>query len=175
MVSEQRGSTYATAVSGTGESSQRSHPSTPIVQSPGRTNNPQRNSAPQRGNNSDDIKDPLPDIHKVYVMAEKFERQLNVANLSDLEIGHANAIQTVQTTNENFAAAINHFNGRKNVNIDQISHEQIQKLISLFQNQAGQTQASTTAAVSLLPTFNKESSQNEVYASGETWEDDWFC
>ncbi|XP_031105718.1 uncharacterized protein LOC116010441 [Ipomoea triloba] len=55
MVSEQRRSTYAAAVSGTGESSHRSL----IIQSPIRTGNPQRNSAPQRGGESDDVENPL--------------------------------------------------------------------------------------------------------------------
>ncbi|XP_031124211.1 uncharacterized protein LOC116026925 [Ipomoea triloba] len=68
------------------------------------------------------VLDPLPDIHKVYVMAEKHERQLNIANLSigGLEISHANAAKTSTDTVEELsqinANAVNYSNGKRYMN-----------------------------------------------------------
>lgn len=44
------------------------------------------------------VLDPLPDMHKVFVMAKKYERQLNVANmnLNSLEFNHVNVVQANQ-------------------------------------------------------------------------------
>ncbi|XP_019167310.1 PREDICTED: uncharacterized protein LOC109163044 [Ipomoea nil] len=41
--------------------------------------------------------DPLPDMHKIFVMAEKFEKQLNIANmnLTGIELSHATAAVTL--------------------------------------------------------------------------------
>ncbi|XP_019150408.1 PREDICTED: uncharacterized protein LOC109147233 [Ipomoea nil] len=65
------------------------------------------------------VLDPLPDLHKVLVMAEKFERQLNVMNLNKhgTEFTQANAIHTqTEKFNEpidSMAAAFNYSNGRR--------------------------------------------------------------
>lgn len=57
-------------------------------------------------------------MHKVFVMAENFERQLNLTNLSmnGVEINHADAIQNSQNTTDDIVTAINYFNSKKNVN-----------------------------------------------------------
>ncbi|XP_019179617.1 PREDICTED: uncharacterized protein LOC109174843 [Ipomoea nil] len=63
------------------------------------------------------ILDPLPDMHIVFVMVEKFEMQLNITNLSlsGLEATHANAVSSnSNTADEAIAAAINQYNVRKN-------------------------------------------------------------
>ncbi|XP_019163539.1 PREDICTED: uncharacterized protein LOC109159886 [Ipomoea nil] len=148
-------------------------------------------------------------------MAEKYERQLSITNLSigGLEISHANVAQTAQSSTDETVAAFSHFNNKKNFNtgggnktakcvfcgmtghtIEKcykkhgyppgwipgykskgkqqaaavslnsdgiVTTDQIQKLISLLQAQAGEGQASTTAAtVSLIPKFNKSDSSN---------------
>ncbi|XP_019188880.1 PREDICTED: uncharacterized protein LOC109183150 [Ipomoea nil] len=67
------------------------------------------------------VLDPLPEMHKVFVMAEKFERQLNIVNLnlSGLELGHANSIQTNQADQANtgdIVAAVNQFGNRRIMN-----------------------------------------------------------
>ncbi|XP_019192706.1 PREDICTED: uncharacterized protein LOC109186961 [Ipomoea nil] len=61
------------------------------------------------------VMDPLPEVYKVFVMAEKLERQLNLEKLSlgSLEISHANSVQGSQQTEE-IVAAINGYNGRRN-------------------------------------------------------------
>ncbi|XP_019150566.1 PREDICTED: uncharacterized protein LOC109147362 [Ipomoea nil] len=48
-------------------------------------------------------------------MAEKFERQLSVTNLS-LQINHANAVQNDQNSAEEVVAAVNYYNGKNNMN-----------------------------------------------------------
>ncbi|XP_019199436.1 PREDICTED: uncharacterized protein LOC109193086 isoform X2 [Ipomoea nil] len=64
--------------------------------------------------------DPLPEVHKVFAMALKVERQLNLANLglNNLEISTANAIQGSQNTsaNEEVVAAVNNFTGKRSFN-----------------------------------------------------------
>ncbi|XP_019167827.1 PREDICTED: uncharacterized protein LOC109163532 [Ipomoea nil] len=66
------------------------------------------------------VLDPLPEIYKVFVMAEKLERQINLTNLSlgNMEINHANAAHTNQSVGEETTAAtLNNFNDRRsNVN-----------------------------------------------------------
>ncbi|XP_019171979.1 PREDICTED: uncharacterized protein LOC109167418 [Ipomoea nil] len=62
------------------------------------------------------VLDSLPDIHRVFVMAEKYEIQMNTANMNALEISHANAMQSTQTINKDVVAAVNYFNGRRNMN-----------------------------------------------------------
>ncbi|XP_019189874.1 PREDICTED: uncharacterized protein LOC109184333 [Ipomoea nil] len=64
------------------------------------------------------VLDPLPEVYKVYVMAEKLERQisLTILNLGNLDPNLSNAVQS----NESFAgegavtAALNAYNGRRN-------------------------------------------------------------
>ncbi|XP_019157978.1 PREDICTED: uncharacterized protein LOC109154699 [Ipomoea nil] len=162
------------------------------------------------------VLDPLPDMHKIFVMAEKFERQLNIANmnLTGIELNHANVVQTNQFALEDVVAAVNQYNNRKNFSngggnksakctflrmtdhtIEKcykkhgyppgwvpgykskgkqqaiaatasqeasITHEQLQKLMSMLQNQMGNNLPSpTTAAVTLIPKFNEAESQKE--------------
>lgn len=54
------------------------------------------------------VLDPLPDMHMVFVMAEKYERQLNVENLNlnDLTYNHANIVQANQPTVEDVVAVL---------------------------------------------------------------------
>ncbi|XP_019177577.1 PREDICTED: uncharacterized protein LOC109172805 [Ipomoea nil] len=64
------------------------------------------------------VLDPLPEVHKVLVMAEKFERQLNITNLNNLgvEFTQANAVQTEQNhASDLTAAAVNFSNGKRHV------------------------------------------------------------
>ncbi|XP_019189518.1 PREDICTED: uncharacterized protein LOC109183945 [Ipomoea nil] len=58
------------------------------------------------------VLDPLPEMHKVLVMAEKHERQLIVTNLSsgNLSFTHANAVHTGQNNEEEMAAVVNFSN-----------------------------------------------------------------
>ncbi|XP_019163157.1 PREDICTED: uncharacterized protein LOC109159482 [Ipomoea nil] len=62
------------------------------------------------------VLDPLPDMHKVFVIAEKYERQLNITNLTlnNVEFNHANAVQANQNTTEDVVAAVNYHNRRNN-------------------------------------------------------------
>ncbi|XP_019166927.1 PREDICTED: uncharacterized protein LOC109162697 [Ipomoea nil] len=165
------------------------------------------------------VLDPLPEMHKVYVMAEKFERQLGINN-SSLEISHANAVLHEPNTSEETVAAVSYYNGRRNMNSNGgnksakctycgmvghtvekcykkhgyppgwipgfksrgkqsstmaatassensavtnnvVTSEQLQTLISLLQTQAGQKKSSVTAAVSLVPKFDKAKSHDE--------------
>ncbi|XP_019189263.1 PREDICTED: uncharacterized protein LOC109183663 [Ipomoea nil] len=61
------------------------------------------------------VLDPLPELHKIFVMAEKFERQLNITNLNSigLEIAHANAVETVQDHSDDSNTSVNFVNSRK--------------------------------------------------------------
>lgn len=62
------------------------------------------------------VLDPLPEMDKVFVMAEKLERQLSIANLTSnggFEFGHANTVQTGQNSAEDLVAAINLQYGKK--------------------------------------------------------------
>ncbi|XP_019181634.1 PREDICTED: uncharacterized protein LOC109176683 [Ipomoea nil] len=166
------------------------------------------------------VLDPLPEIHKVYVMAEKFEKQLNLNSLN-LETSHANSIQSNPKATEEVVAAVNQYYGKRNMNSggnksakctycgmtghtvekcykkhgyppgwvpgykskgkqsaiaaptagssldtacsnpeNNIASEQIQKLISLLQTQMGHNQPPMSAAVSLVPKFDKPEAQN---------------
>ncbi|XP_019173253.1 PREDICTED: uncharacterized protein LOC109168726 [Ipomoea nil] len=134
------------------------------------------------------VLDPLPDIHRVFVMAEKCERQINIMNLSGLETIHANSVQNTQITSEDTMAAVNYFNSRKNLNNNGSNkaakctfcgmsghtaekcykkHDYPPGWVQGFksrgkqQTQIGQNTPSTTADVSLIPTFNKEVTQGE--------------
>ncbi|XP_019150777.1 PREDICTED: uncharacterized protein LOC109147624 [Ipomoea nil] len=63
--------------------------------------------------------DPLPEMHKVLVMSEKFERQLNLTNLNSLgrDMTQANVVQIDQgSSDETTAAAFNFSNGKKFAN-----------------------------------------------------------
>ncbi|XP_019170437.1 PREDICTED: uncharacterized protein LOC109166008 [Ipomoea nil] len=64
------------------------------------------------------VLDPLPEVYKVFVMAEKLERQINLAslNLDSLEINQVNAVQNSQgSVSENtIAAAVNNSNSNFN-------------------------------------------------------------
>lgn len=62
------------------------------------------------------VLDPLPDVYKVYVMAEKQERQNSLKGLNSLEIVHANSVQNVQTRNDETVAAVNTYNTRRYTN-----------------------------------------------------------
>ncbi|XP_019155913.1 PREDICTED: uncharacterized protein LOC109152717 [Ipomoea nil] len=65
--------------------------------------------------------DPLPEVYKIYVMAEKLERRISLMklNINNFEISHANSIQAtemVQNSSDDLVAAINTFNGKKYTN-----------------------------------------------------------
>ncbi|XP_019163600.1 PREDICTED: uncharacterized protein LOC109159942 [Ipomoea nil] len=62
--------------------------------------------------------DPLPDMHKVFVMFEKFERQLTIKNMSmtNPEMMQVNATQNEQNTREEMYAAMNFSNGKRMMN-----------------------------------------------------------
>ncbi|XP_019157951.1 PREDICTED: uncharacterized protein LOC109154674 [Ipomoea nil] len=68
------------------------------------------------------VLDPLPELHKVLAMTEKFERQLNVTNLNKLglEFAQANAVQTqteqINEPMDSMAAAFNFSNGKRHAN-----------------------------------------------------------
>ncbi|XP_019168540.1 PREDICTED: uncharacterized protein LOC109164466 [Ipomoea nil] len=64
------------------------------------------------------ILDPLPEVYKIYVMAETVERQINMTNLltGNLEISQANAIRNIQTSTEEVVVAFNPYNGKKYMN-----------------------------------------------------------
>ncbi|XP_019187212.1 PREDICTED: uncharacterized protein LOC109181757 [Ipomoea nil] len=62
------------------------------------------------------VLDPMPDLHKVLVMAEKFERQLKIESLSlgHIEVNHANAVQTNPTDDQEVVAAVGYNSNRRN-------------------------------------------------------------
>ncbi|XP_019189243.1 PREDICTED: uncharacterized protein LOC109183632 [Ipomoea nil] len=62
------------------------------------------------------VLDPMPDLHKVLVMAEKFERQLKIESLSlsHLEVNHANAVQTNPADDQEVVAAVGYNNNKRN-------------------------------------------------------------
>ncbi|XP_019173203.1 PREDICTED: uncharacterized protein LOC109168605 [Ipomoea nil] len=64
------------------------------------------------------VLEPLPEVYKVYVMAEKTERQLNMANLfvGNYEINHIIVVQNAQVPTEEMVAAINSHNAKKYTN-----------------------------------------------------------
>ncbi|XP_019178311.1 PREDICTED: uncharacterized protein LOC109173526 [Ipomoea nil] len=174
------------------------------------------------------ILDPLPEVYKVFVMAEKLERQINLVNWStgSLEMNQANAVHTQDSNgqeatgtnvhNQNFSgnneviAAMNShnsYNFKRNNNgskgakctfcgmnghtVDKcykkhgyplgwvpgfkskakqsmnvatgsssitdlgITSDQIQKLISLLQNQPVKPSSNTSAAITLIPEFKE--------------------
>ncbi|XP_019153543.1 PREDICTED: uncharacterized protein LOC109150021 [Ipomoea nil] len=130
------------------------------------------------------VLDPLPEMHKIFVMAEKFERQLNITNPS-LEINYANAVQNNQATTEEIVAMVNQYNSKKNMNhnggnknakctfcrmmghtIEKCykKHGYPPRWIPGFKSR-GQSQSqnpsSMTAVVSLVPKFDKAESHNE--------------
>ncbi|XP_019149892.1 PREDICTED: uncharacterized protein LOC109146696 [Ipomoea nil] len=141
------------------------------------------------------VLDPLPDIHRVFVMAEKSERQMNLVHMTGLEVSHANATQSDPVPSEETIAAVNYSNGRKYMNNNTHTRSKCtycgmnghmvekcykkhgyppvgcpvssqkpgnkwQQLPQATMNQAGQSLPSTTAAITLTPTF-KEDSHNE--------------
>lgn len=61
------------------------------------------------------VQDPLPEVDKVFVMAEKVERQISFTNLNinSLEVSQANMIQTTQTPTDEMIAAVNMNNNRR--------------------------------------------------------------
>ncbi|XP_019163277.1 PREDICTED: uncharacterized protein LOC109159652 [Ipomoea nil] len=62
------------------------------------------------------VLDPLPEMYKVFVMTEKFERQLNITS-SNLQFNLANAVHNELSSNdENSVAAVNYYNGKRNMN-----------------------------------------------------------
>ncbi|XP_031095197.1 uncharacterized protein LOC115999489 [Ipomoea triloba] len=62
------------------------------------------------------VSDPLPEVYKVFTMAEKLERQIALANLDlgKLEVGQANAV-AVHNEHE-LVAAVNSYSGRNSAN-----------------------------------------------------------
>ncbi|XP_019179910.1 PREDICTED: uncharacterized protein LOC109175115 [Ipomoea nil] len=68
------------------------------------------------------VLDPLPEVYKVFVMAEKLERQIALANLNlgNLEFSQAHAVQSEQGNMNEVVAAMNsysnQYNGRRNGN-----------------------------------------------------------
>ncbi|XP_019150389.1 PREDICTED: uncharacterized protein LOC109147211 [Ipomoea nil] len=68
------------------------------------------------------VMDPLPEVYKVFVMAEKVERQMNrqmnMSNLTvkSMEISHANSVQNTCGSAEEIVAAMNSYNGRRFTN-----------------------------------------------------------
>ncbi|XP_019162676.1 PREDICTED: uncharacterized protein LOC109159108 [Ipomoea nil] len=132
------------------------------------------------------------DTDKVFVMAEKLERQINFANLSlrNLDISHANAVQNVP--NEELISAVNNYNETRlppgwvpgfkskgkqqvagavtnNVGDLGISSDQLFKIMSILQPQTGQssgtTSPNTSAAVHLTPTFDEQQLNDEGKSS----------
>lgn len=64
------------------------------------------------------VLDPLPEVYKIFVMAEKVERQNNFSNLNlnSLEINHANAVHQSQDITNEVVAAVNSYNGKRTGN-----------------------------------------------------------
>ncbi|XP_019173287.1 PREDICTED: uncharacterized protein LOC109168886 [Ipomoea nil] len=64
------------------------------------------------------VLDPLPEVYKVYVMAEKVERQIGMTNMnmSSLEVGQANAVQMNNIPAEEIVATVNNYNGKRYTN-----------------------------------------------------------
>ncbi|XP_019151968.1 PREDICTED: uncharacterized protein LOC109148687 [Ipomoea nil] len=64
------------------------------------------------------VLDPLPEVYKVFVMAEKLERQITFANLStcnmNMDATQANAVH--QNSSEEIIAALNTYNYKRNGN-----------------------------------------------------------
>ncbi|XP_019155254.1 PREDICTED: uncharacterized protein LOC109152134 [Ipomoea nil] len=161
------------------------------------------------------VLDPLPEVYKVFVMAEKLERQITLANLNlnSFEIRQANAVQQGLGLTDEIVAAVNSYTGRRNGGANKgakctfcgmnghtidkcfkkhgyppgwipgykskgkqtaavsssftdntesslspgTTSDQLMKLISLLQAQmAPPSNTKTTAAVSLIPQFDKD-------------------
>ncbi|XP_019169576.1 PREDICTED: uncharacterized protein LOC109165318 [Ipomoea nil] len=64
------------------------------------------------------VLDPLPEVYKVFVMAEKLERQINLTNLNleSLDSIHSNAVHDNQGSinGDHVGAVLNNFNGKRN-------------------------------------------------------------
>ncbi|XP_019164475.1 PREDICTED: uncharacterized protein LOC109160648 [Ipomoea nil] len=62
------------------------------------------------------VLDPLPEVYKVFVMAEKLERQITLTNmnLNSIDLSQENAVQHEQGFMNEIVAAVNSYNAKRN-------------------------------------------------------------